>query len=225
MKNGMSRFLEATKSKAQPSHYNKMGWPAAWTKHQHKIENEKWTKAYQAKGYCDIASFFQPKQDHPLWPSTHQSAVGVSLWAQEVGVAAAKEEEEEEEEEEGPIGLDTKHMVDMHTMDITADEPILDGYAQDRHTVDRDAPDRHMSGGYTLDRQAADRCTPDGPMSNGYALDGYAPDGYTVEGYTPDRHAADRHAGYGPMSDRHTPDGYAAEWYTTYGPMLGGHTV
>src|SRR5882724_10282229 len=106
MKNGMSRFLEATKSQAQPSRYNKMGWPAAWTKHQHKIENEKWTKAYWDEGYHDIASFFQCKQDHPLQPSTDQSAAGVALWAQEAGVAAAKEEE-------GPIGLDTKHMVDV----------------------------------------------------------------------------------------------------------------
>src|SRR5882672_1649273 len=36
MQNGMSRFLEATKSQARPSHYNKMGWPAAQTKRQHK---------------------------------------------------------------------------------------------------------------------------------------------------------------------------------------------
>jgi len=93
-------------------------------------------------------SFFQPKQYHPLQPSTHQSAAGVVLWAQEAGVAAEKEEE-------GLIGLDTKHMVDVHAMDMAVDGPMSDGYAPDGHT-----PDGFMSSGYAPDGHTAEQvCT------------------------------------------------------------------
>ena len=79
------------------------------TKHPHKVENKKWTKAYQAEGYHDIVSFFQLSTQ--TGPSKHQSAADVALWAQEVAFLW----EEEQEEEEEHTGLIKECMVDVHS--------------------------------------------------------------------------------------------------------------
>jgi len=114
LQNGMSSFLKATKMKAQPSWYCKMGNSgASWTKCQHKAENEKRRKAYWAEGYPDIMSFFGQEQAKStmthmtaldIWSWVHMSQLG-KMWLQDEATMVVMEEEEEDVDAEVEMGM------------------------------------------------------------------------------------------------------------------------
>ena len=97
MQQAMLQWTEARKTNKRPTNYNKTGQPAAWTKRQHALENEKRTKAYHAEGYHDIASYFAKLAGRLNTEPKQVVTVAVP----------SREEEEEEEEDEVPSPLPT----------------------------------------------------------------------------------------------------------------------